>query len=320
MMKKNGSAVLKYWNGYKLSNIYEMILNMTRKPQICEDKAENKLIVITGATSGIGYFTAEKYASRGASILMINRSIEKSEALCRKITQKYGVKCEYILADLSKLSDIYIAANKLIELKDDIDILVHNAGLYLKKRGLTEDGLEMSFAVNYLSGFIINYMLVKKFKKQGKVRIIFVNSEAYRFSAWGLDLENLQWENGGYTGIKAYGASKLAQILSMHLLSEELKGSNVSVNAMHPGMVRTATGRDNGTAYLWYKHNIIDRMSKSPGISAEALYYLGVSKKLDGVSDRFFHLTTEEELVPPARDVEEAYKLWTLSMKIGRLN
>lgn len=320
MINKKVSSVSKYWSGYKLSHIYEMISNMTRKPQVCEDKAENKLIVITGATSGIGYFTAEKYASRGASVLMINRNKEKSESICGKIMQKYGVKCDYILADLSRLDDVYSASDKLIELKDDIDVMIHNAGVYLEKKRLTDDGLEMSFAVNYLSGFIINYLLIKKLRRQNNGRILFVNSEAYRFSAWGLDLENLQWENGGYTGIKAYGASKLAQILSMHLLSDELEGSNISVNAMHPGMVRTETGRDNDPFYLWYKHNIVDRMSQSPKISAEALYYLGVSKNLDGISDKFFHLTTEEELVPPAMDIEEAKKLWALSLKLGRLN
>lgn len=320
MIESNGPSVSKYWSGYKLSDMYELFSNMTRKPRICTDRADGKLLVITGATSGIGYLTALKYASKGASILMVNRSKDKSESVCSKIRQRYNVKCEYIIADLSKIDDIYSASGKLLEMKDDIDVLIHNAGIYLKQRILTDDGLEMSFAVNYLSGFIINSILKDKLKKQQKGRIIFVNSEAYRFIAWGLDMENLQWEKGGYSGLNAYGASKLAQILSMHLLAQELKGSNITVNAMHPGMVRTATGRDNGPVYRWYKRNIIDRMSKSPAISAEALYYLGVSEELNGISDKFFHLTTEEGLVPPARDMEEAVKMHALSMKLGRLS
>ena len=320
MKKSNGPSVSKYWSRYKISHIYEMISNMTRKPEMCEDRADNKLLVITGATSGIGCLTAKKYASKGADVLMINRNAEKSQTLCREIMQKYRVKCEYIVADLSRLDDIYTAANKLVELKDDIDILIHNAGIYLEKRILTDEGLETSFTVNYLSSFIMNYLLMEKFKKQGSGRIVFVNSEAYRFSAWGLDLDNLQWEKGGYSGLKAYGASKMAQLLSMHMYAEQIKGVNVTINAMHPGMVRTETGRDNGALYLWYKHNVIDRLSQSPDISAEALYYLGVSEKLNGVSDKFFHLTTEEGLAPPAMDIEEATKLWTLSMNLGRLN
>jgi retinol dehydrogenase 13 len=127
---------------------------------------------------------------------------------------------------------------------------------------------------------------------------------------WGLDLEDLQWKRRRYSGLKAYGAGKLAQIQSMHILARELAPYNVTINAMHPGMVRTESGKDNSRLYQWYKKNIIDRFSDSPEVSAEALYYLGASPEVAHTSDVFFHLTTEEELTPPAQDLEAADALW----------
>ena len=103
------------------------------------------------------------------------------------------------------------------------------------------------------------------------------------------------------------------------MLAEELRASGVTVNAIHPGMVRTNTGRENRYLYRWYKQHVIDRFSQPADISAEALYYLGVSPALAQVTDRFFHLTRKEELAPPALDREAAKELWQIGLKLGRL-
>ncbi len=102
----------------------------------------------------------------------------------------------------------------------------------------------------------------------------------------------------------------------MHLASVELAPYNVTINAMHPGMVRTQSGKDNGKLYQWYKKNIIDRFSASPEVSADALYYLGTSPVLAKTTDVFFHLTTEEELAPPALDLKAAEALLTRTKEI----
>jgi NAD(P)-dependent dehydrogenase (short-subunit alcohol dehydrogenase family) len=146
-----------------------------------------------------------------------------------------------------------------------------------------------------------------------------VNSEGYRFAVWGLRLDDLNWQKRRYSGLGAYGSAKIAQLLSMIIFNEYFKDSGVTINAMHPGAVRTGTGRENSAFYKWYKRSVIDRLSQSPEISAEALYYLGVSKEMDGVSGKFFNLTTEEELAPPALDREAAQKLWEVSLSMGGL-
>lgn len=286
---------------------------------MCEDDFNGRLLVITGATSGIGYTTTRKYAAHGANILSINRNEEKSKILCQEIQKDFDVECDYMIADLSRLADIHRVGNKLAEMKAPIHVLINNAGLYLNHRVLTEDGYEMTFVVNYLSSFILTNLVKDKLRNQGQSRVIMVNSEGYRFAVWGVRLDDLNWQKRRYSGLGAYGSAKIAQLLSMIIFNEYFKDSGVTINAMHPGAVRTGTGRENSAFYKWYKRSVIDRLSQSPEISAEALYYLGVSKEMDGVSGKFFNLTTEEELAPPALDREAAQKLWEVSLSMGGL-
>lgn len=299
----------KYWPQYKWSNVNAMIKNMRRKPETNPEPFRDKFVVITGATSGIGYHTARKYASMGAKILMINRNPEKSEAVRREISEEFGTPIEYFIADLAHLSEIQKTAQHLLTLDHPIDVLIHNAGVHLQHRKENALGLEENFAVHYLCPLIITKLLIPKYQKDQTGRILLVSSEAYRFAAWGLDLDDLQWKKRHYTGIQAYGAGKLAQLLFMHILSAELKQYQVSINAMHPGMVRTQTGRDNGKFYQWYKKHVIDRFSDSADVSAEALYYLGTAPELADTTDVFFYLTTKEELSPPAQDLDAAKAL-----------
>ena len=105
----------------------------------------------------------------------------------------------------------------------------------------------------------------------------------------------------------------------MIILDEYFTGSGVTINAMHPGVVATSTGRDNGPVYKWFKKHFIDRISQSPAISAEALYTLGVSKDIEGISGKFFNLTRQEGLTPPALDREAAKELWEISLQMGGL-
>jgi retinol dehydrogenase-13 len=306
----------KYFKEYQWSNISAMIKNNRRDPRICTTDFKNRLVVISGATSGIGYHTAKKFASHGAGLLCINRNEKKSEALKAEIEKEYGVRCEYIIADLSNLKDIYGAAEKLCKIDIPIDVLIHNAGIYLTKRELTAEGFDKVFVVNHLSSFVINILLCQKLKSQEKARIILVNSEGHRFAAWGLRLDDLNWEKRRYSGLKSYGSAKLAQLLSMLLFAEYFRPGGVTINAMHPGAVRSGTGKENGAVYRWVKEHLYNRILRPTEISAESIYYLGVSDEIEGVSGKFFNLTTGEEPAPPALDKEAAYKLWAKSVEM----
>ena len=160
---------------------------------------------------------------------------------------------------------------------------------------------------------------MEKLKTQLSARIIMNNSEGHRFAPWGLRLDDLNWKKRRYSGLKAYGSAKLAQLLSMHIFKEKLEGSNVTINSMHPGAVHSSTGKDNGRFYKWYKRNVLNKMLRPTNIASDSLYYLGVSKDIEGISGKFFSLTTEEIPAPPAWDINEARKLWDVSLKLGNL-
>jgi retinol dehydrogenase-13 len=309
----------KYLKQYKLSQMRAMRRNKKAEVKECEENFRGKLVVITGATSGIGYFTARKYASNGANLLLINRNEEKSIDVCEEIRQEFGVECDYKIADFSHISDVKKVGNELLASDQIIDVFILNAGVYSTKKVITEDNLELVFQVDYLGSFILTYMLKDKLKAQDKARIVLVNSEGHRFAILGIRLDDLKWEDHHYSGLRSYGVAKTAQLLSMIKFDDYFKGSGVTINAMHPGSVKTNMGQNNGRSYRFFKHLIIDRAAKSPEISASALYYLGVSEELEGVSGKFYRLTAEEQPAPPALDREVAEELWDLSIKLGRL-
>jgi NAD(P)-dependent dehydrogenase (short-subunit alcohol dehydrogenase family) len=287
--------------------------------QECTDDFQGRLVVITGATSGIGYVTAREYASHGANLLVINRNEEKSVALCEEIRQEYGVECDYKIADFSRMSDVRDVGKELLESDLEIDVFIHNAGLYSTAKIITEDGNELVFQVDYLASFALNYILKDKLKAQGKARIIFVNSEGHRFAVFGIGLHDPSYEKRRHTGLGSYGVAKTAQLLSMLSFADYFEGSGVTINAMHPGNVKTNSGSQNGRIYLWYKRNIINRAADDPQTSATALYYLGVSKEIEGLTGKFFNMTTEAEPAPPALDREVAEQLWYKSIELAGL-
>jgi retinol dehydrogenase 13 len=312
--------VNKYLKEYEWSNIAAMIRNCKAEPGETAARCDGKLAVITGATSGIGRETARLFASRGAALICVNRAREKSERLKYEIEREYGVPCRFILADFSRLADIRAAAAELAEAPETIDFLVHNAGVYNTKRRITADGLEEVFQVDYLASFIITYALMEKLRREARCRVLLVNSEGHRFAIEGLRLDDLDWMKRHYTGLRSYGSAKTAQLLAMSRFDELLSGSGVSINAMHPGDVRTAMGENNGRIYRFIKHRLINPGARDPELSAQAIYFLAAAPELSGVSGRFFSFSTEEIPAPHALDSGVAAELWDASLRLGGLS
>ncbi len=316
-MKRN---IKKYFREYKWSHILAMIRNGFSAPATYDGTFSGKLVVITGATSGIGYVTARKYAAKGANLLCINRNPERSEKLKAEIEHEFGVRCDFLIADLSKLEEVLRVSGELQGWPDPFDVFIHNAGVYLTKRELTGEGFEKTFMVHYLASFVMNFLLINKLKAEGCCRIILVGSEGHRFAVWGLQLDDLHWERRRYSGLKSYGSAKTAQMLSMLIFDDHFSGTGVTINSMHPGAVKTDTGQENGRVYRWFKKHLFDKTLKSPDVSAEALYYLGAAPELDGVSGKFFNLTTPEIPAPPTLDRAVAEKLWEITLEMAGLH
>jgi retinol dehydrogenase-13 len=293
-----------------------MLRNNKAEPLECQDDFSGRLVAVTGATSGIGYITAREYASHGANLLVINRNEEKTLNLCEEINRDFGVECDFMLADFTHISEVKKVGEELANSDLNIDVFIHNAGIYLTEKMISDDDLEMVFQVDHLGSFILNYILKDKLKAQQKCRIILVNSEGHRFAIFGLKLDDLTWQKRRYSGLKSYGSAKTAQLLTMIKFNDYFQNSGVTINAMHPGSVKTNMGEDNTGLF---NRVFIQRSYRPLEISAKSLYYLGVSKDIEGVSGKFFNLTYEEEPAPPALDREVAEELWDLSIKLGGL-
>jgi NAD(P)-dependent dehydrogenase (short-subunit alcohol dehydrogenase family) len=180
------------------------------------------------------------------------------------------------------------------------------------------EGFELVFCVNHLASFLFTKLLMGRIKESAPSRIIQVNSEGHRFN--GLNPNDLNWEKRPYTGLRSYGASKTAQLLTVWELNDQLKGSNVTINALHPGDVRTNIGNNNGWLYKFFLHNVIWHSLKDSSISGDAIYYLASAPEMSTVSGRFFNLTVDEKPASHALDREMGKRILALTMKMTGLD
>ena len=276
-----------------------------------------KVCVVSGSTSGVGLEAVKRLARGGAQIVMVCRNPGKAQAIRAEILSQHRVGVDIITSDFSVLDDVRHAADILIKDYPHIDVLINSVGLHSTTRTTTPAGFETVFCVNHLAPFLLTYLLIDRLKQSAPARIIQVNSEGHRFG--GLDLNDLNWERRRYMGLRGYGASKVAQLLTTWEFADRLKGSGVTINAMHPGDVKTNIGNNNGPLYRWYLHHIIWRTLKDPVISGEAVFYLAAAPELAEVSGRFFHLTIDEKPAAHALDREKSRKVWDRSMEMTGL-
>lgn len=274
---------------------------------------KNKSVIITGATSGIGLVTAHEYAKNGANLIIVARNKEKAELVIKHIVDTYKVKVSLYIADFTNLNEVRNTANAIIKDNPKIDLLINSAGIHNTKRRIV-NGIEEVFLVNHLSTFLFTYTLIPLLKKQTHARIVNVNSEGHRFGKVVLD--DLNFDKRKYGGLKSYGQAKSAQLLTMLQLVEELKGSNVTINSMHPGAVRSNIGMNNDKFYRFINKYFIGLILKDPKMSAKSLYYLGTSPDLNNVSGKFFNLTNLEEPANHAKDHSLKEKVFNKSLEL----
>jgi len=279
---------------------------------------DGKICVITGATSGVGYEAAIRLAKAGAKIIMMVRSSEKAELLCKEISSFSQFSPDYFVADFTDLNQVKNATQQILNKYPHIDVLINNAGVHMTTKQLTVDGYETAFAVNHLASFLITSLMLKRLVESAPSRIIQVNSEGHRFK--GLDIEDLNWDKRKYNGYGGYGASKTAQLMTVWEIDELLKNKGVTINAMHPGAVKSNIGTNNGMLYNLFSKYIIQPMLKSASISGEALYYLASSEEMCHVSGKFFNLTNEEIPAPHARNKTIGKQVFEMSKKMVGLD
>jgi retinol dehydrogenase 13 len=277
-------------------------------------RMDGRLCVLTGATSGVGYEAARRLAKGGASLVLVCRNLEKGARVKTELQLEHGVAVQVLQADFSRFADVRRVADTILERHQHIDVLINNAGVHNTKRVLAENGMEVVFQINHLASFLFTRLLLPRLIESPPARIIQVNSEGHRFG--GLDLDDLDWSKRRYRGLQGYGASKTAQLLTTWELADQLQGSGVTINAMHPGNVRTMIGMNNGWLYRWYQRYLLWPILKDPLISGEAIYYLAAAPEMDGVSGRFFNLTVDEKPAKYALDRSLGKKIWKISEEL----
>jgi NAD(P)-dependent dehydrogenase (short-subunit alcohol dehydrogenase family) len=196
----------------------------------------NKIILITGSTDGIGKQTALDLAEMGSTVIIHGRDPERTKSAAAEIKETTGnPSIDFFVADFSSLEEVKRLSNQLHEKYDRIDVLINNAGVYMKHKELSKDGFEMTFAVNYLAHFYLTHLLIDLIQKPDHSRIINVASMAH---AHEIDFDNLNAEKF-FDGYTAYSLSKLSNILFTYELSRRLEKTGITVNCLHPGVIKT---------------------------------------------------------------------------------
>ncbi len=275
----------------------------------------NKICLITGATSGIGKATAIELAKLGFILILAARSENKGLKLVDKLRKKYKVQAEFIKTDISSLKEVKKLSEQIKQKYDKIDVLINNAGSRFADYKKSVDGIELTFATNHLGHFYLSLLLIDLLKKSSSSRIINVASSAH--SGKSIDFENIV-NPKNYNKSKSYGQSKLANILFTYEMARKLSGTNVTINAMDPGGVATNLGRNNGIV-AWAKHYIyylIKLELISPKKAAETIIWMATSKELSKESGKYYFDKKEKRSSKESYNEESAKKLWNLSLEL----
>jgi NAD(P)-dependent dehydrogenase (short-subunit alcohol dehydrogenase family) len=294
----------------KIQGVTHTLLKSKPAPEIDHmNKLSDKVILITGSTDGLGKVAAHRFAAKGALVLIHGRSEKKGKVVLSEIAKAAGnSKLEYYNADLASLDEVRAMAESILSKHKKLDLLINNAGLGGGPKGsalreISSDGFELRFAVNYLSHFLLTYMLLPAIKAASPSRIINVSSVGQH----PINFSDVMLEKG-YDSFRAYRQSKLAQIMFTIDLANELKAAGVIVNCLHP-----ATLMNTNMVYEFFGSTM-----SSVEEGADALEYLATSEETAAITGAYFDQKREAKANSQAYDSEARRKLRDLSFKLAK--
>lgn len=278
-----------------------------------------KICLVTGANSGIGKAAAKGLADLGATVILVCRNHTRGEKTLSELKEITGNKKLYLfLTDLSSQLSISDLVQNIKNKFHRLDVLINNAGACFSKRHITVDGIEATFAVNYLSRFVLTNFLLDLLLKSRNGRIINVSGESHRKG-------KINFEDPGflknYSPLKAVSQTKLADILFTYELARKLKDKNITVNCLHPGFIKTNIIYNDPDASIIKKgfYRFSTLFSRSPEKGAETVIYLASSPEASNVSGHYFINKKSVESSPESYDENLAKRLWFLSRKMVKI-
>jgi NAD(P)-dependent dehydrogenase (short-subunit alcohol dehydrogenase family) len=294
-----------------------------------KEAMKGKVVVITGATSGIGQVAAEKLAGMGARIVQVARDRGRGEDALRQLRERFPEVAHSIYyADLSRLSEMKRVASEIANAEPHIDVLINNAGAMFGSLRLTEDGLESTFALNHLAYFVLTHGLRAQLLASAPARVVNTASDAHARATLDFDdlqsiaafrdsnvLESMRF---GGPGFKVYGRSKLCNILFTRELARRLAGTGVTANCLHPGFVATRFGDQSG-GLISFSIRIAKRFALSPEQGAETLVYLASSPEVANVTGQYFDKCRPATPSREAQDDAKARRLWEETARLAQI-
>ena len=275
-----------------------------------------KTYVITGGSDGIGLECASQVAAAdpGCRIVIVGRSPDRTAAAVGRIrAEQPSCQVDSLLCDLGDQHAVRRLAEDLLKTCDRIDVLVNNAGTVFSRRTETADGIESTFAINHLGGFLLTTLLRDRLVESAPARVVFTSSEAH-YSAT-MDLDDLGFEQG-YSIMKAYGRSKLANVLTARRLAAQLEGTGVTVTSLHPGAI--ATNIWSGAP--WFAQPVLAVLKRwkmeTPEVGGSRLAYLATSPEVEGQTGGYYHRNRLREPSELARDDALAERLYDASAQL----
>jgi NAD(P)-dependent dehydrogenase (short-subunit alcohol dehydrogenase family) len=268
---------------------------------------KGKICLVTGATDGIGKVTVQRLSEAGATVIGVGRNPEKIKATVDEIGETAG-SLEFMTADLSSQADIRALAEEFKRKYDRLHVLVNNAGALYTSYRESVDGIELTFALNHLSYFLLTNLLLDTIRASAPARIINVSSDAHEVRS--IDLDDIAHPKR-YGDWAAYGQSKLANILFTYELAKRLEGTGVTVNAVHPGFVHTNFQKAAGLNM---------RGPLTPEQGADTQIWLAMSDDVEGVTGKYFVRRRDTQSSSLSYDEALAKRLWEISVDMTGLS
>ncbi len=281
------------------------------------DEMQHKVVMVTGATNGIGFETAKALASRGATIIGVGRNAQKCLDATAQIQRATGnTRVEFLTADLSVQAQVRELADTFKARHPRLDVLVNNAGAYFAKREESSEGIEMTWALNHLNYFLLTDLLLEVLKASAPARIVNVSSGAHAMVK-GINFDDVEFKQG-YSGWTAYGHSKLANVMFTYELARRLAGTQVTANVLHPGVVATGFGHNNGGLMRTGMSVFQKIAARRPEQGAETSVYLASSPEVEGVTGKYFDDKRETRSSDASYNAQAQQRLWELSESMVR--